>query len=161
MRALRLRRLALVGLLAGIVGWLVNWAATRGGYGTPALPLTSLATTALILGMTLYFGRKVLRWRNGRRDRALDPLLATRTLVLAQACAYAGALSSGWHAGILVDQLMLLPVRASTGPAWGSVALIAGGILLVVVGLVVENFCRLPPEDDGPGGPGTTEGEYA
>ena len=161
MGTLRLRRLALVGLLAGIAGWLVNWLATSNGYGTPALPLTSLATTALILGITLFFGRRVLRWRNGRRDRILDPLLATRTLVLAQACAYAGALSFGWHAGIFVDQLMLLPVRASTGPVWGSVALVAGGILLVMVGLVVENFCRLPPEDDGPGGPGTSEGEYA
>ena len=161
MSELRLRRLVLLSLLAGIAGWLVNWAATRNGYGTPALPLTSLATTALILGITLFFGRRVLRWRNGRRDRVLDPLLATRTLVLAQACAYAGSLSAGWHAGIFVDQLTLVPVRASTGPVWGSVALMAGGILLVVVGLVVKNFCRLPPEDDGPGGPGTSEGEYA
>jgi hypothetical protein len=161
MSALRFRWLAAVGLLAGIAGWLVNWAATRSGFGTPALPLTSLATTALILGITLFFGRRVLRWRNGRRDRALDPILATRTLVLAQACAYAGALSLGWHAGIFVDQAMLLPVRTTIAPVWGSVALMSGGILMIMVGLVVENFCRLPPEDDGPGSPGTSEGEYA
>ena len=95
MSALRFRWLAVVGLLAGIAGWLANWAATRNGYSSPALPLTSLATTALILGITLFFGRRVLRWRNGSRDRTLDPILATRTLILAQACAYAGAVSLG------------------------------------------------------------------
>lgn len=162
MSTLRFRWLALVGLLAGITGWVVNLLATRNGFGTPALPLTSLVTTAVILGITLVFGRRVLRWRNGKRDRALDPILATRTLVLAQACAYAGALSMGWHAGIFVDQLTLLPVRSTLAPLWGSVALMVGGILMVMVGLVVESFCRLPPDgDDGPGAAGHSEGEYA
>lgn len=158
MRSLRLRTLASVGLVAGVLGWLVNWFATRNGHGTPALPLTSLATTALIIGLTLVFGFRVRRWRNGRRDRALDPLLATRTLVLAQACAYAGALSLGWHTGILVDQLSLLSVRSTTAPLVGSGVLMGGGIMMIVVGLVVENFCRLPSDDDA-GERG--DGEYA
>jgi H+/Cl- antiporter ClcA len=158
---LQFRWLAVVGLVAGLAGWLVNWFATRNGYGTPTLPLTSLVTTAAIIGITLFFGRRVLQWRNGRRDRPLDPILATRTLVLAQACAYAGAVTLGWHAGILVDQAMLLPVRSATAPLWGSVALIVGGIVMIMVGLVVENFCRLPPDDDGTGAPGHSEGEYA
>jgi hypothetical protein len=158
---LRFSWLALVGLVAGLAGWLANWLATRNGFGTPTLPLTSLVTTAVIIGITLVFGRRVLRWRNGRRDRPLDPILATRTLVLAQACAYAGALSLGWHAGIFVDQLTLLSVRSTTAPLWGSVALMVGGIVMIMVGLVVENFCRLPPDDDGTGAPGHSEGEYA
>jgi hypothetical protein len=158
---LRFRWLALVGLVAGFTGWLVNWLATRNGYGTPTLPLTSLATTAVIIAITLVFGRRVLRWRNGKRDRPLDPILATRTLVLAQACAYAGALSLGWHAGIFVDQLTLLSVRSTTAPLWGSVALMVGGTLMIMVGLVVEDFCKLPPDDDGTGAPGHSEGEYA
>jgi hypothetical protein len=153
--------LALVGLVAGFAGWLVNWLATRNGFGTPTLPLTSLVTTALIIAITLVFGRRVLRWRNGDHDRPLDPILATRTLVLAQACAYAGALSLGWHAGILVDQVALLSVRSATGPLWGSAALMAGGIIMIMVGLVVEDFCRIPPDDDGSGAAGSSEGEYA
>lgn len=161
MSTLRFSWLALVGLVAGLAGWLANWLATRNGFGTPTLPLTSLVTTAAIIGITLVFGRRVLRWRNGRRDRPLDPILATRTLVLAQACAYAGALSLGWHAGIFVDQLTLLSVRSTTAPLWGSVALMVGGTVMIMVGLVVENFCRLPPDDDGTGAPGHSEGEYA
>lgn len=161
MSTLRFRWLALVGLAAGFTGWLVNWLATRNGFGTPTLPLTSLVTTAVIIGITLVFGRRVLRWRNGDHDRPLDPILATRTLVLAQACAYAGALSLGWHAGILVDQVALLSVRSTTAPLWGSAALMAGGIIMIMVGLVVEDFCRLPPDDDGSGAAGSSEGEYA
>ena len=163
MSTLRFRWLALVGLVAGLAGWLVNWFATRNGYGTPALPLTSLVTTAAIIAITLVFGRRVLRWRNGKRDRPLDPILATRTLVLAQACAYAGAVSLGWHAGIFVDQVALLSVRSTVAPLWGSVALMAGGIVMIMVGLVVEDFCRLPSDDDdGTGAPGgESEGEYA
>ncbi|MCU1633245.1 MAG: hypothetical protein JWM61_1897 [Micrococcaceae bacterium] len=161
MTNLRFRWLVLIGLLAGLAGWLTNLLATRNGYGTPTLPLTSLVTTALIIAITLVFGLRVLRWRNGKRDRALDPILAMRTLVLAQACAYAGALNLGWHAGIFVDQLALLSVRSASGPLWGSVALMAGGIVMTVVGLVVESFCRLPPDDDGTGAPGYSEGEYA
>jgi len=159
--SLRFRWLALVGLMAGLAGWLVNWLASRNGYGTPTLPLTSLITTAVIIGITLVFGRRVLKWRNGERDRPLDPILAARTLVLAQACAYAGALNLGWHAGIFVDQVTLLSVRSTTAPLWGSVALMAGGIVMIMVGLVVENFCRLPPDDDGSGAAGHSEGEYA
>ena len=161
MSTLRLRWLAVVGLIAGFAGYLVNWVATRNGYGAPTLPLSSLVTTAVIIGITLVFGRRVLQWRNGRRDRPLDPILATRTLVLAQACGYAGALTLGWHAGIFVDQLTLLAVRPGTGPLWGSVALMAGGIVMIMVGLVVENFCRLPPDDDGTAAGGQGEGEYA
>ncbi|MBG6225169.1 hypothetical protein IWX63_001734 [Arthrobacter sp. CAN_A2] len=162
MSTLRFRWLALVGLVAGLAGWLVNWFATRNGYGTPTLPLTSLVTTAVIIAITLVFGRRVLRWRNGKRDRPLDPILATRTLVLAQACAYAGAVSLGWHAGIFVDQVALLSVRSTLAPLWGSVALMVGGIVMIMVGLVVEDFCRLPSDDDGTGAPGgESEGEYA
>ncbi len=161
MSTLRFRWLALVGLVSGLLGWLANWLTTRNGYGTPTLPLTSLVTTAIIIGITLVFGRRVLRWKNGSRDRPLDPILATRTLVLAQACAYAGSVSLGWHAGIFVDQLMLLTVRSTTAPLWGSVALMVGGMVMIAVGLVVENFCRLPPDDDGTVAPSRDEGEYA
>lgn len=37
----------------------------------------------------------------------------------------------------------------------------AGGIIMIMVGLVVEDFCRLPPDDDGSGTAGSSEGEYA
>lgn len=165
MGPLKLTRLVWVGLIAGAGGWLMNWWATGNGYPAPALQLSSLLTVAAILAVTLVFGLRVLRWRNGKRDRQLNPILAARTVVLAQATAYAGALNAGWHLGILVDQLSLISVRGVTGSLWGTVALVVSGLIMVGVGLMVQGFCRLPPDDGATGAEEShgrnDEGEYA
>lgn len=163
MGSVRIPWLVLIGLVFGALGWLINWWATRNGYPTPSLPLSSLLTIAAVVAVTLIFGFRVKRWRAGNRKRALDPILAARTVVLAQATAYAGALTTGWHIGILADQLSLVGVRSNLGPVWGSLALMVGGIVMIGTGLIVESFCRLPPDDEA--GSGTAresgEGEYA
>lgn len=163
MGSIRVAWLLLIGLVFGAAGWLINWWATRNGYPTPSLPLSSLLTIAAVVLVTLVFGLRVRRWRAGNRKRVLDPLLAARTVVLAQATAYAGALTTGWHVGILADQLTLVGVRSNLGPVWGSLALIAAGLAMIVTGLVVENFCRLPPDDESGSGVSreSGEGEYA
>ena len=53
--------------------------------------------------------------------------MAARTVVLAQACAYAGAVLFGWHTGILLDQLPTISMRVDLGVIWQMVALMAGG----------------------------------
>ncbi|WP_410565780.1 DUF3180 domain-containing protein, partial [Bacillus sp. SIMBA_033] len=72
---------------------------------TPVLPVSALVTMGVIAGLTLVMGIRVLRWRNGKKKHMLNPILAARTLILAQACAYAGTLLFGWHAGISLDLL--------------------------------------------------------
>ncbi|GAB3536821.1 hypothetical protein GCM10027403_18890 [Arthrobacter tecti] len=163
MGSIRFGWLVFIALVAGAAGWLVNWGATRNGFPTPSLPLSSLLTIAAVIAVTLIFGLRVRRWRNGNAKRRLDPLLAARTVVLAQATAYAGALSTGWHVGILADQLTWVNLTGNFGPIWGSVALIAAGIAMIVVGLVVESFCKLPPDDDAGADESreSGEGEYA
>lgn len=163
MASIRISWLVVIGLVSGAAGWLVNWWATRNGFPTPSLPLSSLLTIAVVVSVTLIFGLRVKRWRSGNRKRALDPILAARTVVLAQATAYAGALCTGWHVGILADQLTLLTVRGALGPLWGSLALVGAGVGMIVVGMVVENFCKLPPDDDAGAGQAreSGEGEYA
>ena len=74
-----------------------------------------------------------------------DPILAARTLVLAQACAYAGTVLLGWHAGIFVDQLRIWTSRSDQGITWVAIAVAGGGSVMIVVGLLVERFCRIPP----------------
>ncbi len=160
MTTIRISWLGALALAAGLLGWVTNWWMSRNGFPTPVLHLSSLFTLAAIVVVTLVLGMRVNRWRNGERKRMLDPLLATRTLVLSQATAYAGALILGWHLGILLDQVALVSVRSTLVPVWSSVALIAGGIVMIVVGVLVEGFCRLPPDDDG-GGQEANEGEYA
>ncbi len=162
MGSIRIAWLVSIAIISAVAGWLVNWWATHNGFPTLSLPLSSLLTIVTVIIVTLIFGLRVRRWRDGNRKKPLNPILAARTVILAQATAYAGALSTGWHIGILLDQLALLSIRNNLAPIWGTLALLAGGIGMIVIGLVVESFCKLPPDDDGPNEPRQTgEGEYA
>lgn len=170
-------RLLLIGVVLAVAGWSATVVTSRYSMATPVLPATALATMGVIVAITLILGIRVLRWRNSLKDSskkktALDPLLAARTLVLAQACAYAGTVLLGWHVGIFLDQLRIWSLRSDQGITWLALAMAGGGLVMIIVGLVVERFCRIPPEDgdtkgvDGkPGravrGEATGEGEYA
>ncbi|WP_320537247.1 DUF3180 domain-containing protein [Pseudarthrobacter sp. IC2-21] len=165
-------RLLLIGVALTVAGWSATVVTTRYSLATPVLPVTALATMAVIVVITLILGIRVLRWRNStKRKKALDPILAARTLVLAQACAYAGTVLLGWHVGIFLDQLRIWNLRSDQGITWVAIAVAGGGLVMIVVGLLVERFCRIPPEDTdaaGDGKPGhgvrgeaAGEGEYA
>lgn len=147
MRTIRVRWLLLIAAIAALAGWLVTLLTAVVGWSTPVLPLSSLLTMAVMSGFTLFLGLRVLRWRQGKRQRQLNLLLAARTLVLAQAGAYAGSLLLGWHVGILADQLPLWAYRSENSVSLTALALMAGGLVMVVIGLIVERFCRIPPED--------------
>jgi len=175
-------RLLLIGFILAVAGWSATVVTSRYSMATPVLPATALATMGVIVAITLILGIRVLRWRNSlntsgakaaaRKRPMLDPLLAARTLVLAQACAYAGTVLLGWHVGIFLDQLRIWSLRSDQGITWLALAMAGGGLAMIVVGLLVERFCRIPPEDgdtkgvDGkPGravhGEAAGEGEYA
>jgi hypothetical protein len=170
-------RLLLIGVILAVAGWSATVVTSRYSMATPVLPATALATMGVIVAITLILGIRVLRWRSSLKDSTkkktvLDPLLAARTLVLAQACAYAGTVLLGWHVGIFLDQLRIWSLRSDQGITWLALAMAGGGLVMIVVGLLVERFCRIPPEDgdtkgvDGkPGravrGEATGEGEYA
>ncbi|MBX7443508.1 MULTISPECIES: DUF3180 domain-containing protein [unclassified Arthrobacter] len=171
-------RLMLIGVILAVAGWSATVVTSRYGMSTPVLPPTALATMAVIVIITLVLGIRVLRWRNSHKPESkakktqLDPLLAARTLVLAQACAYAGTVLLGWHVGIFLDQLRIWSLRSDQGITWLALVMGGGGLVMIVVGLVVERFCRIPPEDgDTTGvegkkgraarGEAAGEGEYA
>ena len=161
--------LLVIGSAVGVLGWLAAVLTTRYGLNTPVLPLNGLITMGVIVVITLVLGIRVRRWRNGNKKKMLNPILAAWTLVLAQACAYTGSVLLGWHAGIFVDQLRLWNLRSDQTLAWQAVVMAGGGLVMIVVGLTVERFCRIPPEDsEGESAPGLqdkrkpkSEGEYA
>lgn len=162
--------LLVIGVGLAAAGWFATLMAARYSLATPVLPLTGLVTMGVIVLITLILGIRVLRWRNGKKKKMLNPILAAWTLLLAQACAYTGAMLLGWHAGIFLDQLRLWNVRSGQAITWQTLVMAGGGLVMIVVGLVVERFCRIPPEDgDAEGTPGMpgkrgkpkAEGEYA
>ncbi|MBT1003280.1 DUF3180 family protein [Paenarthrobacter sp. DKR-5] len=167
MKTLRLFVLLLTAIVSGLVGWVATQITNRASLPTPVLPASSLFTMAVILGVTLVLGIRVWRWRQGKRTRMLNPILAAYTLVLAQACAYVGAVLLGWHGGILFDQLPAWALRSDQTVSLMSLAIMGGGLVMVVVGMIVERFCRIPPEDSGGAGGGVNkrkpegEGKYA
>lgn len=169
MKAMRPVVLVLIAVIAAVIGWLATATTNRYSMPTPVLPVSALITMGVIAGLTLIMGVRVLHWRNGKKKNMLDPILAARTLILAQACAYAGILLLGWHAGISMDLLRIGSLRGGEGILWNALVMGGGGVVMVIVGLVVERFCRIPPEDfeGGTAGPenrrGETkgEGEYA
>lgn len=137
-----------IGLVLTVAGWLATVLANRYSVATPVLPPTALVTMGVIVALTLVLGIRVLRWRNSTKKKImLNPILAARTLVLAQACAYAGTVLLGWHAGILLDQLRIWSLRSDQSITWLALAMTGGGLVMIIVGLLVERFCRIPPED--------------
>lgn len=161
MKAMRPLTLVIIAVLAAGLALLATAATNRYSMATPVLPVSALVTMGVIAVLTLVMGIRVLRWRNGKKKTLLNPIMAARTLVLAQACAYAGTLLLGWHAGIALDLLRIGTLRSGEGILWNTLVMGGGGVVMLVVGLVVERFCRIPPEDfeGGTAGPETRRGE--
>jgi hypothetical protein len=139
-------------LLAALVAAVAGWVGVRlwlsGGHEVPTVPWTTPGVLLLVAVAVVVLGWPVRRWTRGHRDRPLDPLRAARTVVLAKAAQYAGALFAGWYLGL---GLAVLPT-VDVGPR-RSVLLRAAvtGVAAVVVwlaGVLVERWCRVDDSGD-------------
>ncbi|MCO1337839.1 hypothetical protein BJH93_02885 [Kocuria polaris] len=175
--------LALIAVVTAVLGWGASLLAAANSLPSPVLHATSLITIGAGTLITLVLGLRVRAYQRQRsefRDRErrrqageqghargaekpveISPVLAARTLVLAQALAYAGAVILGWHAGVLVDLLGV--ARVGSDSVTLSLIMIGAAGLMSVVGWAVEQFCKVPPGDGpqpGPDGPrGETNGD--
>jgi polyferredoxin len=111
------------------------------------VPPISLPVTLFIVAIgVVVLAIPVRRAVNGKKNAKIDPFYASRIVALAKATTYVGALLSGAGAGILIF-VVARPVAPPLGMVTSSIALILTAILLIVAGLVAENFCTLPPDD--------------
>lgn len=172
MNRLRPGWLLIISASAALLGFLATVLMVGRGHGSPVLPASSAITLAGIGIVVLVLG--IIVWRDQRRieeaarqrkaaeqggkpasagrgkPRRLHPLQAVRVVAAGQACAYAGALIAGWHAGVLID---LAPATGLSAPnASSSLVMIIGGLIWVIIGFVVEQLCRIPPDDGGAAG---------
>jgi hypothetical protein len=143
-------------LLTALVSVTVCWVGLDiwiGSGGNP-LPLSWFAVvgTLALVAVVIAAGLPVRRWVRGRRDRALDPLVAARTAVLAKASAYGGAALVGWY---LSQALLILPDLVGSRRERFIIALVAAAAAagVSVAGFVVQRWCRIPPDDDETPGP--------
>ncbi|MFI8192890.1 DUF3180 domain-containing protein [Streptomyces sp. NPDC085946] len=158
MRELRIRVLAGVFVVAGIL----SWAGARlwNSVGTlPSVPLAApvvLALIAVVLLATALSLRARLRAQRERRPEAkgVDPLMAARAVVFGQASALVAALVAGMYGGTGVFLLEMLDVPARRDQAVYAGFSVLAGIAVIASALFLERVCRLP-EDDENNGEGT------
>ncbi|GGY04738.1 DUF3180 domain-containing protein [Streptomyces anandii] len=152
MKELRIRVLAGVFVVAGVL----SWAAARlwNSVGTlPSVPLAApivLALIAAVLAATALSLRARLRAQRERRPGAkgVDPLMAARAVVFGQASALVAALVAGMYGGTGVFLLELLDIPARRDQAIYAGLSVLAGIAVIAAALFLERVCRLPDDED-------------
>ncbi|WP_159771146.1 DUF3180 domain-containing protein [Streptomyces sp. HM190] len=156
MKELRIRTLAAVFVVAGVL----SWAGARlwNSVGTlPSVPLAApivLALIAAVLTATALSIRSRLKAQRERQPDAkgVDPLMAARAVVFGQASALVAALVCGMYGGVGVFLLEYLEVPARRDQAIYAGASVVAGIGVIVAAFFLERVCRLPEDDDTDGG---------
>ena len=150
MQRTRWQTLALVTVGVAALTWLgFSTLAGRGGL-PPQVPWLVVAVEVLIAAIVFTLGWAVRQFLRGKRPN-LDPIRAARTAVLAKASCYTGALLAGWYGGQTVVLVTDLGTHGNGGRAVAAGIATTGAVVLAVVGLVVEWFCRIPPPKDDEG----------
>jgi hypothetical protein len=136
---------AVIGLVAG---WLLRPVSIRVNGTAPTvgwLPVLALLFAALVIGGVAWATYRTLH----RRRERIEPHRAVNRLVLAKACALAGALVGGGYFGYAVSWLGLaesdLAEQRLIQSAVGGVA----GVLVVTTSLLLERACRVHEDGDG------------
>ncbi|GAA2288555.1 DUF3180 domain-containing protein [Streptomyces atrovirens] len=158
MKELRIRVLAGVFVVAGIL----SWAGARlwSSLGTlPSVPVAApivLALIAVVLAATALSIRARLKAQRERQADAkgVDPLMAARAVVFGQASALVAALVAGMYGGTGVFLLESLDVPARRDQAIYAGFSVLAGIGVIAAAIFLERVCKLP-EDDDTNGPGT------
>ncbi|MCX2927856.1 DUF3180 domain-containing protein [Streptomyces sp. NEAU-W12] len=159
MRELRIRVLAGVFVVAGIL----SWAGARlwNSLGTlPSVPLAApvvLALIAVVLTATALSLRARLKDQRERRPDAkgVDPMMAARAVVFGQASALVAALVAGMYGGTGVFLLESLDIPARRDQAFYAGFSVLAGVAVIGAALFLERVCKLPEDDDDHNGRGT------
>lgn len=124
--------------------------------GATLLPVPALAwlLVLLIAAIVIGLGWNVRQYTRGKRP-GLDVLIAARTVVLATASGYTGALLMGWYAAQVLVTLGDLQIDSRRDVAVSATVAAVAAVVLAVVGVVVERWCEVRPPDDDEDGPGS------
>ncbi|MEU6817416.1 DUF3180 domain-containing protein [Streptomyces sp. NPDC046860] len=154
MKQLRIRVLAGVFVVAGVL----SWAGARlwNSLGSlPSVPVAApivLALIAVVLFATALSLRARFKAQRERRPDAkgVDPMMAARAVVFGHASALVAALVSGVYGGTGVLLLELLDIPARRDQAIYAGFAVLAGFAVIAAALLLERICRLPEDDDTP-----------
>ena len=146
MKRTNLLHIALLALIAAVGAWLVETALVSAGRAAIVPPLT-LAIALLVIAVAgVAAAVPVRRVARGKPGARVDPIYATRVVVLAKAASLTGAILTGGAAGILAF-LLTRPV-IGVGSMVPAVLAAVASVAVLIGGLIAENMCRIPPEPD-------------
>jgi peptidoglycan/LPS O-acetylase OafA/YrhL len=147
-RPTRTRSLVLLAAGVAVVTWIaLRWWASSGNE-LPMLPWSTPGVMGLLAVAVLVAGWPVRRWTHGQRTSPLDPLRAARTVVLAKAAQYAGALLTGWYVGQVLVIAPSVDVEPRRDLLLRGLVSVAAALLVWLAGWLVERFCRVDRRDD-------------
>lgn len=145
-------RLVGIALLATIVALAALRIAEAVGWVARPVPLLAPLAVGLIAAVVLGAGWNVRQYTRGKRP-GLDPIVAARTVVLATAACYTGALLFGWYGAQVIAVLGDLAIAGRRAIAVSAGIGLLATLALTVVGVVVERWCEVrPPDDEGEAG---------
>lgn len=152
MRELRIRLLAGVFIIAGVL----SWAGARlwNAVGTlPSVPLAApivLALIAVVLLSTAISIRARLKAQRERHPEAkgVDPMMAARAVVFGQASALVAALVAGMYGGTGVFLLEYLDIPARRDQAIYAGFSVLAGLGVIAAAVFLERVCKLPDDDE-------------
>jgi hypothetical protein len=139
---------ALIGIaiVGAAAAWLLQVGLTADGSSTFIPPATLYSVLFILAFGLLLIGRPVRRLVRGTSVRPVDPFFAMRVLVLAKASSLTGALLVGAAAAFL-GYAASRAGSIAVPSFWPDVITGLGALALCIAGLVVEWWCRIPPQD--------------
>ena len=149
-KGVTIRLVLFLGLVVTAFAYLGFRIWTSQGHELPPASWAALIVLVFMACGVFFAGLPVRRFLRGWSKKTLNPIRAMRTVVLAQASALTGALVAGWY---LAQILVVLPdgdVASVRSLMWRLAALAAGGVLMVVAGLVVQGMCRVDKDHREP-----------
>jgi H+/Cl- antiporter ClcA len=134
--------------LTGLVlGWLLRPVSIRLNDTAPTvgwLPVLALLFVAVIMGAVAWVTYRDLH----RRGRRLEPHKAVNRLVLAKACALAGAMVGGGYFGYALSWWRVSEAALAQQRMVQSLVAGVAGVLIVAGSLLLERACRVRGGDE-------------
>lgn len=139
--------LVVIALLVGLIAALVLRGMDGRGQLPPPVPTVTVLVPLAFAVVLLLRGRAVRRLV-ARERTSMTAVGAARVVLLAKACALVGSALAGYFAAHVLVSLGNLSAPLPREHAWSSGVAVLGSVVLVIVALVVERWCEVPPPED-------------
>ena len=154
MKATKLTNLITIALTGAVAGYFVVQLIVGNGYPTPTITLNVVLIQPAISLILILSAMPMIRYRSalkkfvedkGSRPKPVDSVYAVRSLAFGKSVSLTGSIFVGWQLSILVYQLLLPQGTGILNVVLGLV----GALSMTIVGLIVENLFRIPPDREG------------